>query len=316
MTENNIPCPVCASASPKTVSARVQLRPNDQFNLLLCVECASWFFHPLPSGRQLADFYAADYYSFDRDQEEGKGRCFAARLSRQKPTGTFLDVGCATGFMLNGIRRHSSWEVYGCEFSPAASAFARDTLGLQVATGQLADAAYPDAFFDVVQVNNVLEHVLDPAGLLVEIHRILKPEGRLLLNVPNGSNDVLPILDFWRTEGIPPYGKDGHLYFLSARGLRRLFERTFFRVERQRTHGIKRGLRHLKWLPPKPGWKTAYQPRQACPRNQTAIPQTSHRARPSWYYDFRFWYGHLRSLPGLWPFGLDFSFELKPGRKG
>ena len=73
------------------------------------------------------------------------------------------------------------------EFSPEAVAYARGELGLDVLAGDLQDAGYPDEFFDYVHVNNVLEHVLDPVGLLTECRRILKPGGRFHLAVPTGS---------------------------------------------------------------------------------------------------------------------------------
>src|SRR4030095_4805450 len=101
--------------------------------------------------------------TFDRSrEEEAKGRWFAARLRRWKSMGTFLDVGCATGFFLHGIKTHSAWEVYGTEFGESAVQFARERLGLNVTQGNLVDAHFPEAFFDYVHVNNVLEHVLDP----------------------------------------------------------------------------------------------------------------------------------------------------------
>jgi len=45
----------------------------------------------------------------------------------------------------------------------------------------------PDAFFDAVLCTEVLEHVLDPADVVTELGRILKPGGKLLLTAPLGS---------------------------------------------------------------------------------------------------------------------------------
>lgn len=44
---------------------------------------------------------------------------------------------------------------------------------------------FSDAFFDAVTIIAVLEHVLNPPDLLIEIHRVLKPKGILILQVPN-----------------------------------------------------------------------------------------------------------------------------------
>jgi SAM-dependent methyltransferase len=311
MNNRDLLCPICQDPGSKSAVARVTLGPEDQFDLRYCAACGTRFFHPLPTDRQLSAFYAAEYYTFDRENEEGKGRCFAHWLSRLQPAGRFLDVGCATGFMLNGVHQKSAWEVYGCELSPEASAFARDQLGLRVSTGQLVAAAYPYSYFDVIQVNNVLEHVLDPVGLLREIHRILKPQGRLLLNIPNGANDVLPLEAFWRAEHLPAHSKDGHLFFIPAAALRNLFKQTGFFIQRQKTYGLKRGLRNLGWLPPKRDWKTAYSPRRSRNTSAGILPLPGQHPKPAWYHAFRYYTGHWKAIPGLHAFGLDFSFLLR-----
>ena len=44
---------------------------------------------------------------------------------------------------------------------------------------------YPDATFDVVFADNVMEHVVDPTAVFAEIRRVLKPGGRFLAKTPN-----------------------------------------------------------------------------------------------------------------------------------
>ena len=47
---------------------------------------------------------------------------------------------------------------------------------------------YPDGSFDVVVCCEILEHLLvDPMHMMVEIHRVLKPGGHLLLTTPNAT---------------------------------------------------------------------------------------------------------------------------------
>ena len=53
--------------------------------------------------------------------------------------GRALDVGCATGRLLEGLRARG-WEAYGVETGAAAAAHARERLGLDVRTGSLEDA--------------------------------------------------------------------------------------------------------------------------------------------------------------------------------
>src|SRR5262245_54287248 len=206
-------CPICQNHDEKNNLCKVSLVHPDVHDLLECPGCGVRYFDPAPGLAQLEQFYAPPYFNFDRAREEGKGMAFARRLQRWKPGGRFLDVGCATGYFLHGIKMHSDWEVHGVEFSASAARFAREQLHLNVRPGELGDAAYPKEFFDYVHVNNVIEHVLHPIPLLAECHRILKPGGFCFLSVPNGFNDSLDLLEFYRQENQPARSKNGHIFF-------------------------------------------------------------------------------------------------------
>jgi SAM-dependent methyltransferase len=234
-------------------------------------------------------------------------------LRKIAPTGRFLDVGCATGFFLQGIRQNSDWEVHGVEFSPEAAAYARSELGLAVMAGDLQEAAYPDGFFDFVHVNNVLEHVLDPAGLLNECRRILRPGGRLFLAVPNGVNDSRPLIDYHRGTGAPAFSPSGHIFFFPARTLLRLFEQLDLEVVSTRTGSIKRGLRNARILPRKRGWQAAHAvpPGAKQAKEGQGITVSEEGKKPDLYYRYRNFSAELGNLPGLHEFGLDFLFELR-----
>src|SRR5262245_15826583 len=155
-------CPICRDVAPKKQRCRVSLVWGTAYDLVECPSCGVLYCHPMPSVLALTQFYSAAYYNFDRAREEAKGRVFARRLRRWKAHGKFLDVGCATGFFLHGLKTHSAWEVYGTDFGASAVQFAREQLGLQVHQGDLVDLHFPEACFDYIHVNNVLEHVLDP----------------------------------------------------------------------------------------------------------------------------------------------------------
>ncbi len=105
-------------------------------------------------------------------------------------TGKILDVGCGGGSYLYRLKRWG-WETYGVEPSAAGTKQAR-SLGLTVHHGMLADAKFPDSFFDVVRLSNVLEHLPDPQSVFREVSRILKPDGVVYITVPNTRSLV-----FW-----------------------------------------------------------------------------------------------------------------------
>jgi len=144
-----------------------------------------------------------------------------------------LDVGCATGQFLAEMRRYPGWQVYGVEPNHIAANFARQAFGLDVHPGDLVSAAYADSYFDVVTLWDVLEHLHNPQETLIEIRRILKPDGYLILRTPT--------LDSWDAQIFGSYwaGLDTprHLVVFSRHTLTRLLAQTGFRLHHLRTGG-------------------------------------------------------------------------------
>lgn len=98
--------------------------------------------------------------------------------------GRLLEVGCGDGRRL-ALMHALGWEVEGQEVDPKAASHARSTYDFPVHLGALVDLAFPEATFDAIIMNHVIEHVHDPAGLLQECQRILKPGGTLVAITPN-----------------------------------------------------------------------------------------------------------------------------------
>lgn len=305
-------CPVCSAQSPGRSLGRACLVSSADHQLLECPECGLVRFDPPPSDGELKQFYAASYFNFPRYREEGYGRAFARKLVRIAPRGRLLDVGCATGFFINGVRKASGWEVSGVEFGASAAGYAREKLGLEVRCGSLEDAGFPEGYFDYIRINNVLEHVRDPRSLLLECRRIIAPGGRLALAVPNGPNDCREIIDFFRDEGAAPRSKNGHISFFAVKTLQILFNLAGFRVVSAHTGSLKRGLRNCGLLPRKRDWKRDYYPASASgePGRELRIPDG--RRYPEAYYRWRQFQGDIFRVPGLHEWGLDFLLLLRP----
>ena len=102
-----------------------------------------------------------------------------------------LDVGCGFG-ALGKEFRHRGFEVWGIERDPKATALASERLD-QVIVADLADRALLDAKlsgnqFDVIVFSDVLEHMLDPRGVVLTFLPYLAPAGRVIISVPNVAN--------------------------------------------------------------------------------------------------------------------------------
>lgn len=148
-----------------------------------------------------------------------------------------LDVGCGSGQFLERMR-NLGWQVEGNDFDPAAVAAAL-AKGLNVRLGTLVDQNYPDEAFDVVTMSHVIEHVYDPVGLLREVRRILKNQGKVVLLTPNtGSLGHQYFRQDWRGLEVPR-----HIYLFNIENIYQMFARSGFNQIKVQT--LSRGARYI-----------------------------------------------------------------------
>jgi SAM-dependent methyltransferase len=107
---------------------------------------------------------------------------------RERPgaPGPLLDAGCGTGGFLQRLARLDPLrETVGLDFLPGAARRAADKSGRPVTAGDVNRLPFPDAAFGAAISVDVICHAgVDPAGTLAELHRVLRPGGTLVLNLP------------------------------------------------------------------------------------------------------------------------------------
>jgi SAM-dependent methyltransferase len=98
-----------------------------------------------------------------------------------------LDAGCGRGLYTRVLARRAK-RVIAFDYSPAhVQALSRrlaDKPHVSLFVGSADAVPLPAAQFDLVTHCEVLEHIPDDRKVLSEIHRVLKPGGRLILSVP------------------------------------------------------------------------------------------------------------------------------------
>lgn len=92
--------------------------------------------------------------------------------------GRALDIGCGIGDMLR-----SRADTVGVDINPETVAYCQ-SLGLDARLMTPDVLPFADGEFDSVVLDNVLEHLEQPAPLLAEIHRVLRPGGVVVVGVP------------------------------------------------------------------------------------------------------------------------------------
>jgi 2-polyprenyl-3-methyl-5-hydroxy-6-metoxy-1,4-benzoquinol methylase len=183
-------CPACGDGQSVAVWPGTSI---NGFALHRCLTCGLAYTAPQLSLEQIAPYYSEAYYGagnlrFNSLFETLVGwfrRRRAARLQKLHPrAGSVLDIGCGRGHFLSALRREG-WSCTGTELNDTAARHARDTLGLNVKIGAFDGTQFPDASFDAIYLWHVLEHLPATSKTLIEARRMLRPQGLLVIALPN-----------------------------------------------------------------------------------------------------------------------------------
>ena len=157
-----------------------------------------------------------------------------------KPPLRVLDIGCGTGvFMQRMCAAHRKAEIWGVDFSGKMISQGLERIGDGAATVRFVQAdseALPlaDNSFDVVTCSNSFHHYPNQAKAVTEMHRVLKPNGHLM--IVDGYRDRLWgrfIFD------LCVVAVEGAVHHASARRFRELFtEAGFSQVRQQARLGL------------------------------------------------------------------------------
>ena len=205
-----------------------------------CRECGLVYQDPQPVQNQLLDRYDDEYFRYEIENEavffdlmrKGLSDIDFRMDSRQEhESRVFVDVGCATGMLLEWAKSNG-WSEQGVEVCKPAAEYGRTKRGVNIFIGSLEDARLEAESVDVVHCSHLIEHLTDPSGFVREVGRILRPDGVFIATTPNIDGFQARLFKTeWRSLIAD------HLFLFSVRTLRRLLESNGFRVIRKKTWG-------------------------------------------------------------------------------
>jgi len=206
---------------------------QETFTIQQCQACGFQFTNPRPDAASIGKYYESDAYVSHNSGAQGLinqvykvARYFTvrrkvaliAKLNGGRP-GQLLDYGCGTGHFLAGAKK-AGWQVTGLEPSARARQDATERVGQAIQQPEVL-ATLPAGSFDIVTLWHVLEHVHTLNETLDQLIRALKPQGKLLIAVPNvDSLDAQHYRQDWAAYDVPR-----HLYHFGPAAMRELLAR-------------------------------------------------------------------------------------------
>ena len=233
-TLERIPCNICEGMS---CAPYLTL---DGFAYQKCIECGLVYQNPRPVFEDLRKRYGGNYFEYEITNQENffhlmelglRDIRFDTLFEGREGESSFLDIGCATGLLLNYIQK-MGWNTKGVEICRESAEYAIREFGVDVFVGSLHEAQFPDQCFDVIHFSHLIEHVPDPKGLLIEVKRILKPGGHVILTTPNADGFQSRLAGkSWRS------AISDHLYLFTKKSMHLLLSQTGYRIVRQLSWG-------------------------------------------------------------------------------
>ncbi len=204
---------------------------KESFAIQQCAACSFQFTNPRPDFANIGRYYESEEYVSHNSGAGGVinqaykvARFFTMRrkvalLNKQAPRkGKLLDYGCGTGHFLAAAKA-SGWQVAGLEPNPRAREEASRRVGQPIGMESL--LTFEPGSFEAITLWHVLEHVHELNDTLQQLIRLLKPDGVLIIAVPNvDSLDAQHYRQDWAAYDVPR-----HLYHFSPKTMTQLLKK-------------------------------------------------------------------------------------------
>jgi 2-polyprenyl-3-methyl-5-hydroxy-6-metoxy-1,4-benzoquinol methylase len=140
---------------------------------------------------------------------------------------TVLDMGCSTGHFMDLIKSKTG-ALHGYDLNANEVNFCKNELELNVSNAPLADR-FEENTFDYITLMFVLEHIADPVAFLNHLKKFLKPDGKLLIVVPNISDPLVSLYEIPEFRSF--YYCIEHLFYYNQKSIAALFEKANLKGE-------------------------------------------------------------------------------------
>ena len=222
------PCPICNKEDVGfLMHSKDYSLTGENFQIIQCAHCNLKYTDPIPTKEEIGPYYNFPTYISHTDDQTGlinkiyhrvRTRTLAQKTNWVQSLftgykGHLLEVGAGTGAFADAMTK-KGWDVTALEPDAASRLRAYNNYTIKV---EPIEALYQlhENTYDVITLWHVLEHVHDLNEYMACFYKLLKPNGRLIIAVPNyTSYDARYYKKYWAAYDVPR-----HLYHFSPRSM-------------------------------------------------------------------------------------------------
>lgn len=227
-------CPVCTSGKiASTLTAKDYTVSQKEFAIWHCADCTARFTQDVPEQNAIAPYYQSDNYISHSDTKKGiinslyhlvrkrtlnnKKNLIINQVGMMK--GELLDIGCGTGAFLHTMKT-AGWGITGLEPDDIARKKANELYNIIPQSSEKLFELKP-ACYHAITMWHVLEHVHELHAYIKQLEKLLTPQGKLFIAVPNyTSKDAELYQQYWAAYDVPR-----HLYHFSPSSMQVLLNK-------------------------------------------------------------------------------------------
>lgn len=198
------------------------------YDVWFCSSCQNFQTFPIPTDTQLMgiyeNVYAYDWHNAVKNEKRIRAKRLLGLIKGQEIGTKLIEFGSGNGQLLEVFSK-AGFGCTGVEMSPSAI---KDSVkwysSIKIIPSTIEDFDFHgnENSFDLVVISHTLEHLKKPEKFIRLAHTILRPNGHLLIVVPNASNARSRIWGYWQ---VPV-----HLFHFTPRGLTALIEKNHFNI--------------------------------------------------------------------------------------
>ena len=217
-------CILCKNEKFQLISKKT--RDSKKHKIIRCLKCDHIQLFPVPTLNDEKKFYDENL------QDKNINDVGSIKRARRKmmPDNTrraelvskiitkrsrILEIGSGHGFFLD-IMKKNGYDITGFEISKEKRKYSKKVTKVPVLDININEKIPTVKPFDIVVLFHTLEHIIDPVILLKNIKKLLKPKGKVLVEVPNCDDFHLGLNKFYKEF----YWERAHIHYFNSKSLK------------------------------------------------------------------------------------------------